>query len=189
MTTLQHSPVAAYQRSLLSRPSTKPFSSSPPPLAPPPPSSSSSSAVRFSSLRLLLPSFSTRVVLDSRARRGGCGPLRAARGDSAAASYATSLLQLAESGNSLDATCEDIGKVETIFSVEEVFDLVAILDAEQKLEFIDEIGTSTGLQKQTVDFLKGLIDADRIDIVLDVVKEFKQLYDDLTGTEVAVVDQ
>ncbi|KAL9251701.1 ATP synthase delta chain, chloroplastic-like protein [Drosera capensis] len=191
MTTLQHSPVAAYQRSLLSRPSTKPFSSSPPPppLASPPPPSSSS-AVRFSSIGLLLPSsFSNRVVLDSRSRRGGCGPLRAAGGDSAAASYATALLELAESGKSLDATCEDLGKVEKIFSDEQVFDLVVdpTLDAEQKLAFIDDIAMSAGLQDQTVNFLKVLIDADRIDIVLDVVKEFEQLYDDLTGTEVAVV--
>ncbi|KAL9257719.1 ATP synthase delta chain, chloroplastic-like protein [Drosera capensis] len=129
----------------------------------------------FSSLRLLLPSsFSTRVVLDSRARRGGCGPLRAAGGDSAAASYATVLLELAESGNSLDATCEDIGKVEKLFSDEQVleFFLDPTLDAEQKLALIDEIATSSGLQEGT----------DR-----GFPQGFEQVYDDLTGTEVAVV--
>ncbi|KAI3442605.1 uncharacterized protein J3R85_000827 [Psidium guajava] len=107
----------------------------------------------------------------------------------AAASYAAALADVAKSNNTLDATCADVEKVEKIFSEEGVFEFFAnpTVGLEKKREVVDEISASSELQPHTANFLNILIEAKRIDLIKDIVKEFETVYNGLTETELAVV--
>lgn len=54
-------------------------------------------------------------------------------------------------------------------------------------QVIDEISTTSKLLPHTANFLNILIDTRRIEIVIEIVKEFELVYNTLTDTQVAVV--
>lgn len=62
-----------------------------------------------------------------------------------------------------------------------------MISTENKRSVLDEIVSSSGLQPHTANFLNILIDAERIDLIKDIVKEFDVVYNKITETEVAVV--
>lgn len=107
----------------------------------------------------------------------------------AAASYATALADVAKGNNTLEATSADVEKVEKLFSDPQVFDFFSnpTIDTEKKRQLLDEIVESSGLQPHTANFLNILVDAKRIDLMKDIVKEFELVYNSLTDTELAVV--
>lgn len=108
---------------------------------------------------------------------------------SAASSYATALADVAKSNNTLDATSSDVEKVETIFSDPQVLEFFTnpTIDVLKKRQVLDEIVSSSELQPHTANFLNILVDAKRIDLIKEIVKEFELVYNELTDTELAVV--
>lgn len=108
---------------------------------------------------------------------------------SAASSYATALADVAKSNNTLDATSSDVEKVEKIFSDPQVLQFFTnpTIDVLKKRQVLDEIVSSSELQPHTANFLNILVDAKRIDLIKEIVKEFELVYNQLTDTELAVV--
>ncbi|MBA0579985.1 hypothetical protein E1A91_D01G037500v1 [Gossypium mustelinum] len=108
---------------------------------------------------------------------------------SAASSYATALADVAKSNNTLDATSSDVEKVEKIFSDPQVLQFFTnpTIDVLKKRQVLDEIVSSSELQPHTANFLNILVDAKRIDLIKEIVKEFELVYNELTDTELAVV--
>ena len=107
----------------------------------------------------------------------------------AASSYAAGLADVAAANNTLDATTADIEKIDEIFSEAQVSDYFAnpTLAVEKKRKLIDEIAESSGFQPHTRNFLYILVDAQRIDLINEIAKEFELVYNSLTDTELAVV--
>lgn len=107
----------------------------------------------------------------------------------ASSSYAVALVDLANSNNTLEKTYEDVEKIEKIFSEKQVFDFFInpTIDAEKKRQMLDEISSSSSLQRHTNNFLNILVEARRIDLINEIVKEYEIVYNKLTNTEMAVV--
>lgn len=106
-----------------------------------------------------------------------------------ASSYAAALAEIANSNNTLDSTSADVEKLEKFFAnpgVHEFFTNPTI-DTDKKREFIDEISKSAALQPHTANFLNILLDAKRVDAIKEIVKEFENVYNRITDTELAVV--
>ncbi|XVE63233.1 hypothetical protein DITRI_Ditri07aG0003400 [Diplodiscus trichospermus] len=107
----------------------------------------------------------------------------------AASSYATALADVAKSNNTLEATSSDVEIVEKVFSDPQVLDFFSnpTIDVVKKRQVLDEIVKSYELQPHTANFLNILVDAKRIDLIKEIVKEFEMVYNKLTDTELAVV--
>ncbi|KAG6633356.1 hypothetical protein I3843_12G043000 [Carya illinoinensis] len=114
---------------------------------------------------------------------------RARMASAASSSYAVALVDLANSNNTLEKTYEDVEKIEKIFSEKQVFDFFInpTIDAEKKRQMLDEISSSSSLQRHTNNFLNILVEARRIDLINEIVKEYEIVYNKLTNTEMAVV--
>ncbi|CAI0448750.1 unnamed protein product [Linum tenue] len=80
-------------------------------------------------------------------------------------------------------------KLEKMFSEPGVLGFFSnpIIDLEKKRQVVDEIAESSALQPYMANFLNILIEAKRVDLVADIVREFEALYNRLTETELAVV--
>ena len=61
------------------------------------------------------------------------------------------------------------------------------IDILKKRQILDEIVKSSELQPYTANFLNILVDAKRIDLIKEIVKEFERVYNKLTDTELTVV--
>ncbi|WCJ44077.1 ATP synthase subunit delta chloroplastic [Euphorbia peplus] len=120
-------------------------------------------------------------------RRRGSGGARMSA--SAASSYAAALADIALSNNTLDSTAADVEKIEKLFEGPHLleFFLNPTITIEKKREVVDEIGKEMQLQPVTSNFLNILIDAKRIEIVREVVKEFELVFNRITDTEMATV--
>ncbi|XP_010263125.1 PREDICTED: ATP synthase delta chain, chloroplastic [Nelumbo nucifera] len=174
MAALQQSPVALQAKTPLSaRVSGKTLASRPIRL---------SFSGSFSSLKL------PKLAAKTRFRRGA-GAAGATMLDTAAASYASALAEVAKSNGTLDSTSADMEKVEKVFKDSLVYDFFAnpTIRSEKKSQVIDEIAQSSSLQPHTANFLKILVDMKRIELVKDIVKEFELFYNKLTNTELAIV--
>ncbi|XP_065847201.1 ATP synthase subunit delta, chloroplastic-like [Euphorbia lathyris] len=132
------------------------------------------------------PSLSISTATNSRGRGGAYGARMSA---TAASSYAAALVDIARSNSTLEATAADVDKIEKLFEGPEllVFFLNPTISIEKKREVVDEIAKETELQPHTSNFLNILIDAKRIEIVREIVKEFEIVYNRLTDTELATV--
>ncbi|XP_020206454.1 ATP synthase delta chain, chloroplastic [Cajanus cajan] len=137
----------------------------------------------FTPLKLKFASFSLSAT---RRSQGASGARMSA---TAASSYAAALADVAFSNNTLDATTSDIEKIDEIFADPKVSDYFAdpTLAVEQKRKLVDEIAESSGFQPHTRNFLYILVDAQRIDLINEIAKEFELVYNALTDTELAVV--
>ncbi|CAO2829009.1 unnamed protein product [Amaranthus hypochondriacus] len=144
----------------------------------------SSSTAAFNSLRLATLSFSKFTV---KPRSGGA--LGARMSDSPAGRYATALAEVAKSNGTLETTSSDVDKINKIFSDEQVYAFFAnpVISTEKKREVLDEIVSSSVLQPHTANFLNILVDADRLELIKDIVKEFEVVFNQITNTELAVV--
>ncbi|KAK7330623.1 hypothetical protein VNO77_24821 [Canavalia gladiata] len=117
------------------------------------------------------------------------GALGARMSATVTASYASALLDVAKSNNTLDATATDIEKIDEIFSDPKVFDFFAdpTVEDEKKLKLVDDVADSSGCQPHTRNFLYILVDSKRIDMFKEIAKEFESVYNSLTNTELAIV--
>ncbi|XP_021815305.1 ATP synthase subunit delta, chloroplastic [Prunus avium] len=80
-------------------------------------------------------------------------------------------------------------KIEKFFGEPSVFDFFInpTIDLDKKRKVLDEIAKSSTLQPHTVNFLNILVEAKRIDLIKDIVKEFEVVYNKITDTELAIV--
>ncbi|GJM86859.1 hypothetical protein PR202_ga02757 [Eleusine coracana subsp. coracana] len=121
-------------------------------------------------------------------RRGDLARPRAAA-DAAAESYASALSEVASENGTLDQTVADMEKLEKVFAEEaiaEFFDNPTV-PREEKAQLIDEIAKSSKLQPHVVNFLNVVVDNFRAGLMPQIVAEFENAYNALTGTEVATV--
>nr|ACG44535.1 ATP synthase delta chain [Zea mays] len=112
-----------------------------------------------------------------------------AAAEAAAESYASALSEVAVENGTLEHTVSDLEKLEKVFAdeaVAEFFDNPTV-PREEKAELIDEIARSSELQPHVVNFLNVVVDNFRAAIVPQIVAEFENVYNSLTGTEVATV--
>ncbi|CAL5198112.1 unnamed protein product [Lathyrus oleraceus] len=125
----------------------------------------------------------------TKTRRSTGGALGARMSSLAAGSYAAALADLANSNNTLDAITADFDKIEQLFSDPKVFDYFSspIVEDSTKRQLIGEFATTSGFQPHTHNFLNVLIDSKRIDMIIDIIKEFEFVYNTLTDTELVVV--
>ncbi|CAI0448748.1 unnamed protein product [Linum tenue] len=132
---------------------------------------------------------SLKIATHNRGRSSGGSAAGARMSATAASSYATAILDVAKGNNSLEATCADMEKLEKMFSEPGVLGFFSnpIIDLEKKRQVVDEIAESSALQPYMANFLNILIEAKRVDLVADIVREFEALYNRLTETELAVV--
>ncbi|BFG41007.1 ATP synthase delta chain chloroplastic [Prunus yedoensis var. nudiflora] len=180
MAALQHTPISLQSQT----PSSPPQLSST--LTPRTSTLSFSFSSTFTPIPLKLSSSATAVVT---LRRNGGGALGARMNASAAASYATALADVAKSNNTLETTAGDVEKIEKFFGEPSVFDFFInpTIDLDKKRQVLDEIAKSSTLQPHTVNFLNILVDAKRIDLIKDIVKEYEVVYNKITDTELAIV--
>lgn len=89
----------------------------------------------------------------------------------------------------MESTVSDIEKLEQVFSDPQVLNFFAnpTITVEKKRQVIDDIVKSSSLQSHTSNFLNVLVDANRINIVTEIVKEFELVYNKLTDTQLAEV--
>ncbi|XP_048331367.2 ATP synthase delta chain, chloroplastic [Ziziphus jujuba] len=175
MAALQQTPIAFQPKSSLSSTTTT-LRTAPRTL-----SFSFSTSTTFPSLTLTLPSRLRR----SSSSAGGARMMAA----SAAGSYAVALADVAKSNNTLDATSSDVEKIEKLFAEPNVLEFFTnpTIDEEKKKKVVEEVVSSSGLQPHTANFLNILVEAKRIDLINDIVKEFETVYNRLTETELAIV--
>ncbi|AQK56525.1 ATP synthase delta chain isoform X1 [Zea mays] len=148
------------------------------------PAASGSVSVSFTRAARGLPS----LRLAPPRRRGDLARPRAAA-EAAAESYASALSEVAVENGTLEQTVSDLEKLEKVFAdeaVAEFFDNPTV-PREEKAELIDEIARSSELQPHVVNFLNVVVDNFRAAIVPQIVAEFENVYNSLTGTEVATV--
>lgn len=103
--------------------------------------------------------------------------------------YATALSEVASENGTLEATVSDLEKLEKIFAEEaiaEFFDNPTV-PRDEKAQLIDEIAKSSELQAHVVNFLNVVVDNGRAGLMTQIVREFENAFNSLTGTEVATV--
>ncbi|KAJ8439114.1 hypothetical protein Cgig2_027040 [Carnegiea gigantea] len=142
----------------------------------------------FSSFKpLRLPRLSSAATKLSTKRRAGvrCAMMV----DPAATNYATALIDVAKSNDTLEATSADIEKIDKIFSDDEVYEFftIPVIDMEKKRSVLDDIIQSSGFQPHTANFLNILLDMQRMELIRDIVSEFEVEYNKVTNTELAIV--
>ncbi|CAH8272737.1 unnamed protein product [Arabidopsis lyrata] len=107
----------------------------------------------------------------------------------AASSYAMALADVAKRNDTMELTVADIEKLDQVFSDPQVLNFFAnpTITVEKKRQVIDDIVKSSSLQSHTSNFLNVLVDANRINIMTEIVKEFELVYNKLTDTQLAEV--
>jgi len=117
------------------------------------------------------------------------GDLVRPRAEAAADSYASALSEVAVENGTLEQTVSDLEKLQKIFAdetVAEFFDNPTV-PREEKTALIDEIAKSYELQPHVVNFINVVVDNFRATILPEIVVEFENIFNSLTGTEVATV--
>ncbi|GAV77794.1 OSCP domain-containing protein [Cephalotus follicularis] len=152
----------------------------------PPSSPRTQKLLKNLSFNSTFPSLNIASTRNSRSHRSSLG---AKMNATAASSYASALVDVAKSNNSIEPTTADMEKVDKLFSDPLVSNFFAnpTVGVEKKFQFLDEFAKSSSLQPHTANFLKILVDVKRIDIVKEIVKEFELVYNKLTETELAIV--
>ncbi|XP_006647895.2 ATP synthase delta chain, chloroplastic [Oryza brachyantha] len=152
------------------------------------PSPAAAAAPRFASFARAAARGFPSLRLAPPRRRGDLARPRAAA-DSAAEGYATALSEVASENGTLEATVSDLEKLEKIFaeeSIAEFFDNPTV-PRDEKGQLIDEIAKSSELQPHIINFLNVVVDNGRAGLMTQIVREFENAYNTLTGTEVATV--
>lgn len=134
---------------------------------------------RLPALKISLPSITRR--------RHSAGAAGAVMIGSPAASYATALLDVARSNETLEATIANVEKIEKVFCDDVVQKYFAnpTVRVEKKLEIVEEIARAEDLKPHVTNFLYILVDMNRIDLMKEIVKEIEIVYNKITGTEVS----
>lgn len=105
--------------------------------------------------------------------------------------YANGILELAQERDNLDEVHKDLMTLQAMMVVKDEktvnelrdFLLGVPLGQDQRKSIIDAIAKDISMQKETCDFLKLLIDTNRMDAIEDIVTVFDEKYNVITDTQ------
>jgi F-type H+-transporting ATPase subunit delta len=105
-------------------------------------------------------------------------------------SYAKALVELADEKNTLEQVHSDVDAIAALVKENKKFaDLMynPIVEADKKKAVIQEISKGAGFQKYTTNFLKLLVEKDRVNLLNEICESFEEQYCQLTDTQVATL--
>jgi F-type H+-transporting ATPase subunit delta len=113
-----------------------------------------------------------------------------ARRNDVSDSYAKALVELADEKNTLEQVHSDVDAIAALVKENKKFaDLMynPIVEADKKKAVIQEISKGAGFQKYTTNFLKLLVEKDRVNLLNEICESFEEQYCQLTDTQVATL--
>jgi F-type H+-transporting ATPase subunit delta len=105
-------------------------------------------------------------------------------------SYAKALVELADEKNTLEQVHSDVDAIAALVKENQKFaDLMynPIVESDKKKAVIQEIAKGAGFQKYTTNFLKLLVEKDRVNLLNEICESFEEQYCQLTDTQVATL--
>lgn len=122
-------------------------------------------------------------------RRSGHRAVVCMAKDSAAAGYASALLELANSANALEKIHSDIEAFSNLLNNKELTEFLAnpTIGEIQKKGIVKTLAQDGNFHEYTVNFLNLLVDKKRINLGKDIADDFEALYCEMTETQVAIV--
>jgi len=105
-------------------------------------------------------------------------------------SYAKALVELADEKNTLEQVHSDVDAIAALVKENQKFaDLMynPVVEADKKKAVIQEIAKGAGFQKYTTNFLKLLVEKDRVNLLNEICESFEEQYCQLTDTQVATL--
>lgn len=131
-------------------------------------------------------------VLGQVALGGDSGGNRAsvvAMAKSAASGYAAALAEVGKAQGILDALFADVEKLGRYAEDEQFWKFVTspVVREEDKKAVLKTVSKEAGFQPATLNLLNLIVDKKRTTFLKELVKEFEELYNELTDTQVAVV--
>jgi F-type H+-transporting ATPase subunit delta len=105
-------------------------------------------------------------------------------------SYAKALVELADEKNTLEQVHSDVDAIAALVKENKKFaDLMynPIVESDKKKAVIQEIAKGAGFQKYTTNFLKLLVEKDRVNLLNEICESFEEQYCQLTDTQVATL--
>jgi F-type H+-transporting ATPase subunit delta len=105
-------------------------------------------------------------------------------------SYAKALVELADEKTVLEQVHSDVDALAALVKENKKFaDLMfnPIVEADKKKAVIDSISKGAGFQKYTSNFLKLLVEKDRVNLLSEICESFEEQYCTMTDTQVATL--
>jgi F-type H+-transporting ATPase subunit delta len=113
-----------------------------------------------------------------------------ARRNDVSDSYAKALVELADEKNTLEQVHSDVDAIAALVKENKKFaDLMynPVVEADKKKAVIQEIAKGAGFQKYTTNFLKLLVEKDRVNLLNEICESFEEQYCTMTDTQVATL--
>jgi hypothetical protein len=113
--------------------------------------------------------------------------LQAGKRNDVSDSYAKALVELADEKNTLEQVHSDVDAIAALVKENKKFaDLMynPVVEADKKKAVIQEISKGAGFQKYTTNFLKLLVEKDRVNLLNEICESFEEQYCQLTDTQV-----
>lgn len=113
-----------------------------------------------------------------------------AQSDSVSGQYASALVELAQSGNALEAVHEDVDAIAALLKAD---DSVAaylknpVISSEKKKGVLSRLASECELHQSTINFLGLLVDKQRGELIGKICEDFEAMYCELTDTQIATV--
>jgi F-type H+-transporting ATPase subunit delta len=105
-------------------------------------------------------------------------------------SYAKALVELADEKNTLEQVHSDVDAIAALVKENKKFaDLMynPVVQADKKKAVMQSIAQGAGFQKYTTNFLKLLVEKDRVNLLNEICESFEEQYCQLTDTQVATL--
>lgn len=103
-------------------------------------------------------------------------------------SYAKALVELADEKNTLEQVHSDVDAIAALVKENKKFaDLMynPVVESDKKKAVIQEIAKGAGFQKYTTNFLKLLVEKDRVNLLNEICESFEEQYCQMTDTQVS----
>ncbi|OMO64245.1 ATPase, F1 complex, OSCP/delta subunit [Corchorus capsularis] len=102
-----------------------------------------------------------------------------------ASGYAAALLDIAQSKSSLDSVQKDVRKLSKLLRNDQIQAFLSdpFVGDKEKGKAIKELARKGELNKHVVILMKMLIERNRLEMVSEVLEEFKRIYEELSETE------
>jgi F-type H+-transporting ATPase subunit delta len=116
-----------------------------------------------------------------------CHPPQAGKRNDVSDSYAKALVELADEKTVLEQVHSDVDALAALVKENKKFaDLMfnPIVEADKKKAVIDSISKGAGFQKYTSNFLKLLVEKDRVNLLSEICESFEEQYCTMTDTQV-----
>lgn len=99
-------------------------------------------------------------------------------------------MELADEKNTLEQVHSDVDAIGALVKENKKFAELMfnpIVEADKKKAVISEISKGAGFQKYTTNFLKLLVEKDRVNLLNEICESFEEQYCQLTDTQVRVI--